>query len=133
MSMSDPVADMLTRIRNAIQARHPSVVVPRSSLKLQIVKILKEEGYVEGYIDELEPGKSGQIKVFLKYDPSKQGVIQGLKRVSSPSRRFYVGKDEIPRVRNGLGTAILTTPRGVLSDKAARTAGVGGEVICYVW
>ena len=109
MSMSDPIADLLTRIRNAIQARHASVVVPRSKLKLEVVKI------------------------FLKYDGGKQGVIQGLKRVSSPSRRFYVGKDEIPRVRNGLGLAILTTPQGVLSDRAARSAGVGGEVLCYVW
>jgi small subunit ribosomal protein S8 len=133
MSMSDPISDMLTRIRNGLRARHASVVVPRSNLKLQIVRILKDEGYVEGYLDLPEPGKSGAIKVFLKYDGSKQAVIQGLSRVSSPSRRFYVGKDEVPRVRNGLGTAILTTPRGVLTDKAARTVGVGGEVICYVW
>lgn len=133
MSMTDPIADMLTRIRNALQARHAAVVIPHSGLKLQIVKILKEEGYVEGYLDQPEPKKGGTIKVFLKYDGAKQAVIQGLTRVSSPSRRFYVGKDEIPRVRNGLGTAILTTPRGVLSDKAARSAGVGGEVLCYVW
>lgn len=133
MSMTDPIADMLTRIRNAIVARHESVVVPRSKLKLDIVKILKNEGFIEGYIDQPEAGKSGSIKLFLKYDPARQGVIQGLKRISSPSRRFYVGKDEIPRVRNGLGLAILTTPQGVLSDRAARTAGVGGEVLCYVW
>lgn len=133
MSMTDPIADLLTRIRNGQQARHASITVPRSNLKLQIVKILKEEGYVEGYLDRPDPPRSGTIKVFLKYDASKQGVIQGVTRVSSPSRRFYVGKEEIPRVRNGLGTAILTTPRGVLTDKAARSAGVGGEVICYVW
>jgi len=133
MSMSDPISDMLTRIRNGLQARHSAVVIPRSKLKLQIVRILKDEGYVEGYVDNPEPGKSGTIKVFMKYDGGKHAVIQGLSRVSSPSRRFYVGKDEVPRVRNGLGTAILTTPRGVLTDKAARTAGVGGEVICYVW
>jgi len=132
MSMTDPIADLLTRIRNAIQARHDSVVIPRSNLKLEVVKILKSEGYIEGYLDRPEGVKS-TIKVFLRYDASKQGVIQGLKRVSSPSRRFYVGKDEIPRVRNGLGLAILTTPQGVLSDRAARSAGVGGEVICYVW
>ena len=132
MSMTDPIADLLTRIRNAIQARHDSVTIPRSSLKLEVVKILKSEGFIEGYIDRPEAVR-GTIKIFLKYDGAKQGVIQGLKRVSTPSRRFYVGKDEIPRVRNGLGLAILTTPRGVLSDRAARTAGVGGEVICYVW
>lgn len=133
MSMTDPIADMLTRIRNAIQARHASVVVPRSRLKLEIVKILKDEGYVEGYIDQPDPQRSGTIKIFIKYDQGRQGIIQGLRRVSAPSRRHYVGKDEIPRVRNGLGTAILTTARGVMTDKAARTAGLGGEVICYVW
>jgi len=132
MSMTDPIADLLTRVRNAIQARHQSVVVPRSKLKLEVVKVLKLEGFVEGYIDCPLDAK-GTIKVFLKYDGGKQGVIQGLKRVSSPSRRFYVGKDEIPRVRNGLGLAILTTPQGILSDRAARAAGVGGEVLCYVW
>ena len=133
MSMTDPISDLLTRIRNGIQARHAAITVPRSGIKLEIVKLLKEEGFVEGYLDQPDPVKSGTIKVFLKYDQDRQGVIQGMKRVSLPSRRFYVGKDEIPRVRNGLGLAILTTPRGVLSDKAARTAGVGGEVICYVW
>ncbi len=132
MPTTDPIADLLTRIRNAIQARHSNVLVPRSKMKLEIVKILKNEGFLEGYIDQPEH-MPPQIKLFLKYDGDKSGVIQGLKRVSSPSRRFYVGKDEVPRVRNGLGLAILTTPRGVLSDKAARTAGVGGEVICYVW
>ncbi len=132
MSMSDPIADLLTRIRNAVQARHETVVIPRSKLKLELVKILKNEGFIEGYIDSVE-GVRGSIKLFLKYDSAKRGVIQGLTRVSSPGRRFYVGKDEIPRVANGLGLAILTTPQGVLSDRAARSAGVGGEVICYVW
>jgi small subunit ribosomal protein S8 len=132
MSMSDPIADLLTRIRNAVQARHETVVIPRSKLKLELVKILKSEGFIEGYIDSVE-GVRGSIKLFLKYDAAKRGVIQGLTRVSSPGRRFYVGKDEIPRVANGLGLAILTTPQGVLSDRAARSAGVGGEVICYVW
>jgi small subunit ribosomal protein S8 len=133
MSMTDPIADLLTRIRNGLQARHDAVVVPRSKLKLEITKILKNEGFIEGYLDLPSEGPAGAIKLFLKYDGSRQGVIQGLQRVSTPSRRFYVGKDEIPRVRNGLGLAILTTPQGVLSDRAARTAGVGGEVICYVW
>ena len=133
MSMTDPIADMLTRIRNGLQARHASVVLPRSRIKLDIVKLLKDEGFIEGYLDQPDPIKSGTIKVFLKYGQDRAGVIQGLKRVSLPSRRFYVGKDEVPRVRDGLGVAILTTPKGILSDKAARTAGVGGEVICYVW
>jgi small subunit ribosomal protein S8 len=132
MPVTDPIADLLTRIRNGIQAAHPHVLVPRSKLKLEIVKLLKNEGYVEGYIDQADHAPP-QIKVFLKYDAGKNGVIQGLQRVSTPSRRYYVGKDEVPRVRNGLGLAILTTPRGVLSDHAARNAGVGGEVICYVW
>jgi len=132
MSMSDPIADLLTRIRNGIHARHEAVSVPRSKLKLELVKILKSEGFIEGYIDNVD-GVRGSIKVFLKYDASRRGIIQGITRVSSPGRRTYVGKDEIPRVANGLGLAILTTPQGVLSDRAARSAGVGGEVLCYVW
>jgi small subunit ribosomal protein S8 len=132
MSMSDPIADLLTRIRNAIQARHDTVVIPRSKLKLELVKILKSEGFIEGYIDQTELERPS-IKLFLKYDASRRGVIQGLTRVSTPGRRLYVGKDEIPRVANGLGLAILTTPQGVLTDRAARSAGVGGEVLCYVW
>lgn len=130
--MTDPIADLLTRIRNAVQAGHGSLVVPRSKMKLAIVKILKEEGFVEGYV-EVENGPQGQIKVFPRYDESNKGVIRGLSRISKPSRRSYVGKNDIPRVRNGLGVAILTTPRGVLTDRQARQAGVGGEVLCYVW
>lgn len=132
MVTTDPIADLLTRIRNGLAARHKSVSVPRSKMKLEIVKILKSEGFIEGYIDQADAARPS-LKVFLKYVDGHSGVIQGLQRVSSPSRRTYVGKDELPRVRNGLGVAILTTPRGVLTDKAARTAGVGGEVICYVW
>ena len=130
--MTDPIADLLTRIRNAVQARHGSLLVPRSKLKLEVVKILKSEGFVEGYI-EIDDGPQGLIKVFPRYDASQKAVIRGLERVSRPSRRMYVGKDEIPRVRNGLGVAILTTPRGVLTDRQARQAGVGGEILCYVW
>jgi small subunit ribosomal protein S8 len=130
--MTDPIADLLTRIRNAVQAGHGSLVVPRSKMKLAIVKILKEEGFVEGYVDD-ESGPQGEIKVFPRYDAANQGVIRGLTRVSKPSRRSYVGKNDVPRVRNGLGVAILTTPRGVLTDRQARKAGVGGEVLCYVW
>ena len=130
--MTDPIADLLTRIRNAVQARHSIVIVPRSNIKLEIVKILKNEGFIEGYI-ELQGDDYGKIKVFPKYDASNKGVIRGLRRVSRPSRRVYVGKEEIPWVRDGLGVAILTTPRGVLTDRQARSAGVGGEVLCHVW
>lgn len=130
--MTDPIADLLTRIRNAVQARHNSVIVPRSNIKLEIVKILKSEGFLEGYID-LQDDDFGKIKIFPRYDASSRGVIRGLRRVSRPSRRVYVGKEEVPWVRDGLGVAILTTPRGVLTDKQARQEGVGGEVLCYVW
>jgi len=132
MSMTDPIADMLTRIRNAQQAGHPTTWLPRSKLKLEIARVLKQEGFVEGFVDETT-GPQGRIKVFLKYDASERGVIRGIRRVSRPSRRVYVGKNDIPRVRNGLGVAILTTPRGVLTDRDARSAGVGGEVMCHVW
>lgn len=132
MSMTDPIADALTRIRNAQQAGHESVSMPRSAIKLGIVKILKDEGFVEGYV-EGEKGPQGFIKVFLKYGPNNEGTIRGLTRISKPGRRFYVGRAEIPRVRNGLGIAILTTPRGLLTDTQARQAGVGGEVLCHVW
>jgi len=130
--MTDPIADLLTRIRNAIRAEHSSLLVPRSRLKLAIVRILKTEGFVEGYID-IDEGPQGQIKVFPRYDEENQAIIRGITRVSKPSRRKYVGKNDVPRVRNGLGVAILTTPRGVLTDRDARQAGVGGEVLCYVW
>jgi small subunit ribosomal protein S8 len=130
--MTDPIADLLTRIRNAIRAGHSSLVVPRSRLKLAIVRILKAEGFVEGYID-VEEGPQGEIKIFPRYDDENEAIIRGITRVSKPSRRLYVGKHDVPRVRNGLGVAILTTPRGVLTDRDARQAGVGGEVLCYVW
>jgi len=132
MSMTDPIADMLTRIRNAQQAGHASLTLPRSKVKIAITNILKSEGFVEGYVED-DRGPQGAIKIFLRYDGAANGVIRGLRRVSKPSRRVYVGKDDIPRVRNGLGVAILTTPRGVLTDAQARQAGVGGEVICHVW
>lgn len=130
--MTDPIADLLTRIRNSMQARHGNLVVPRSKIKLEIVKILKTEGFIEGYV-EVETGPQGAIKIFPKYDANYNGVIRGLKRISKPSRRVYVGRDDIPQVRNGLGVAILTTPGGVLTDRQARAKGVGGEVLCYVW
>lgn len=132
MSMTDPIADMLTRIRNAQRAGHAHLMIPRSNLKLELARILKQEGFLEGYIEDGE-GVRAQLKLFLRYDEAKQGVIRGIRRVSRPSCRVYVGKNEIPRVRNGLGVAILTTPRGVLTDRDARSAGVGGEVMCHVW
>jgi small subunit ribosomal protein S8 len=130
--MTDPIADLLTRIRNAQKAKHTSVQVPRSKVKLALVKLLKDEGFLEGYL-ELEDKKQGRIKVFLKYNNADQGVIRGLKRISRPGRRAYVGRDEVPRVRNGLGVAVLTTSKGLLTDRQARVAGVGGEVICHIW
>ena len=132
MGMTDPVADMLTRIRNAQLAGHQSVAIPRSNLKLGIVQVLKAEGFIDGFVED-QASAVGEIKVFLKYGDDSKGTIRGIDRVSRPGRRVYVGKDEIPRVRNGLGIAILTTPRGVLTDHQARTAGVGGELLCTVW
>mgnify|MGYP001246283243 FL=1 len=131
MSMTDPIADFLTRIRNATKAGHSSVKIPRSKIKSELAKVLKNEGFIEGWVDDNEG--FGSIKLFLRYDKKERGIIRGLQRVSKPSRRVYVAKDSVPRVRNGLGVAILTTPKGVLSDSQARKAGVGGEVICYVW
>jgi small subunit ribosomal protein S8 len=132
MSMTDPIADMLTRIRNAQLAGHAQLIFPRSKLKVEIAKILSNEGFIEGFVEDAS-GPQGAIKVFLKYDAGQRGTIRGIRRVSRPSRRVYVGKDSVPRVRNGLGIAILTTPRGVLTDAQARRAGVGGEIICHVW
>lgn len=131
--MTDPIADLLTRIRNAQAAGHTTVVVPRSKIKLAVVKILKEEGFVEGYVDDESKNYQGIIKVFLRYGEGQVGTIRGLQRISKPGRRMYVGKDDVPRVRNGLGIAILTTPRGVITDAEARRAGVGGEILCHVW
>lgn len=132
MGMTDPVADMLTRIRNGQMAGHKHVSIPRSNLKSAIVRILESEGFIKGFVEV--PGRvNGRITVELKYDEDDKGIIRGIDRVSKPGRRVYVGKDEIPRVRNGLGIAILTTPRGVITDHQARAAGVGGEILCKVW
>ena len=130
--MTDPIADMLTRIKNAVRARHSSVMVPKSRVKMGIVHLLKEEGFVEGYID-IDEGPQGSIKIFPRYNEENNAIIRGIVRVSKPSRRLYVGRDDVPRVRNGLGVAILTTSRGLMTDRQARRAGVGGEVICHVW
>ncbi len=131
MSMQDPVADLLTRVRNALMARHDEVVIPSSRLKASVARVLKEEGYVADF--SVQPDdKQGLLTIKLRYVAGKP-VIEGLQRVSKPSRRVYVGHDKIPQVRSGLGVNILSTPKGVLSDKAARRAKVGGEILCAVW
>lgn len=132
MSMSDPISDLLTRIRNGGQAGHQQVLVPHSRIKESIVSLLQEEGFVDGF-DVRPDGPRTWMEVKLRYGRDSKAVIRGLQRVSKPSRRIYVRRDEVPYVRNGLGLAILTTPRGIISDRDARRLGVGGEVLCYVW
>ncbi len=131
MIMTDPIADMLTRIRNAIQARHAEVEVPANRQKLEIARILKEEGYITDYTVEGELKKN--IRITLKYGKNKQKVITGIKRISKPGLRVYADVASVPRVLNGLGIAILSTSQGYMTDKKAREAGIGGEVIAYVW
>jgi small subunit ribosomal protein S8 len=132
MSITDPIAHMLTKIRNAIMAKKNEVEIPSSKVKARIAAILREEGYIQNF--ELVPdNKQGILKLSLKYDDHAGSVIANLQRVSKPSRRVYVAKDEVPSVLNGMGIAILSTSKGVMTDRAARQAGVGGEVICYVW
>ena len=132
MTVTDPIADMLTRMRNAIMVRHDSVLVPASKMKLAISKILKEEGFVEDY--EVVRGKPHRvIKVRLKYKDRNQPILSGLERVSKPGLRVYVQKKEIPRVYGGLGIAILSTPKGVMTGQQAWRQGIGGELLCYVW
>jgi small subunit ribosomal protein S8 len=123
---------MLTRIRNASSAKHETVDIPASNMKKQIAQILVDEGYIKSY-NVVDDGKQGIIKVFLKYGPNKTKVIQGMKRVSKPGLRIYVGSDEIPKVMRGLGVAIVSTSKGVMTDKAARKENVGGEVLAFVW
>lgn len=132
MAMSDPIADMLTRIRNANIARHESVEIPASNIKRQIADILKEEGFVRD-VEYIDDNKQGIIRVFLKYGQDNKRVITGLKRISKPGLRVYVKHHEIPRVLGGLGIAILSTSQGVMSDKQARSSKVGGEVLAFVW
>ncbi|MBI5344426.1 MAG: 30S ribosomal protein S8 [Deltaproteobacteria bacterium] len=132
MSMTDPVADMLTRIRNGIQAHHKEVLLPSSALKMEIARILKEEGYIKD-ISTVKDDKKSSIKILLKYTPSKKSAITDIKRISRPGLRKYVGTGEIPRVLNGLGVAIVSTSKGLMTDKAAREAGVGGEILCTVY
>ena len=130
--MTDPIADMLSRIRNANNARHKSVDIPCSNIKKEIAKILLDEGYIKGY-DVVEDDKQGIIKIDLKYSGDGEKVISGLKRISKPGLRVYVKCDDVPKVLGGLGIAIISTSKGIITDKKARQDKVGGEVICYVW
>ncbi len=132
MQITDPIADLLTRIRNANSARHETVEVPASNMKKSIVQILFEEGYIKKY-EVIEDGRQGVIKIWLKYGEGKKQVIAGLKRVSKPGLRVYVSRDELPRVLKGLGIAIISTSKGVMTDKRARRENVGGEVLAFVW
>ena len=132
MITTDPIADMLTRIRNANSSKHESVDVPASNMKKQIAQILVDEGYIKSF-NVIDDGKQGVLKVFLKYGPNKSKVLQGIKRVSKPGLRIYVSKEELPQVMRGLGVAIVSTSKGIMTDKAARKANVGGEVLAFVW
>ena len=132
MQMSDVIADMLTRIRNANSAKHETVDIPNSNVKRAIAQILTDEGYIKGF-EVIENGPQGIIRVTLKYGPNKQRIIQGIRRVSKPGLRIYASCDEIPQVMRGLGVAIVSTSKGIMTDKAARKANVGGEVLAFVW
>jgi small subunit ribosomal protein S8 len=132
MQVTDSIADMLTRIRNANAAKHDTVKIPASNMKKAIAQILLEEGYIKSFRVH-EDDKQGEIEVVLKYGPNKAKVITGLRRVSKPGLRIYSSCEELPRVMKGLGVAILSTPKGVMTDKAARKANVGGEVLAYIW
>ena len=132
MHITDPIADMLTRIRNANNAKHDTVDVPASNMKKAIAQILLDEGYIKAF-QLVEDGAQGVIRITLKYNAGKEKVLSGLRRVSKPGLRVYAGADELPRVLRGLGTAIVSTSKGVMTDKAARAAHVGGEVLAFVW
>lgn len=132
MTMTDPIADMLTRIRNASSARKAYVDIPKSKLKLQITRVLKSEGFIDDFkIGDV--GVQGFLRLFLKYSGDREGVIRGIKRASRPGRRMYVGTDEIPRILGGMGIAIVSTSKGVMTDKQSRTERLGGELLCYIW
>jgi small subunit ribosomal protein S8 len=132
MAVTDPIADMLTRVRNANKAHHEQVDVPASRIKEQLAKVLKKEGFIKDY-QVINTGVQGVIRMFLKYGPEREKVITGIKRISKPGLRVYVGKHEVPRIFGGLGTVILTTPKGVMTGKQAKKKGVGGEVLAYIW
>ena len=133
MSMTDPIADMLTRIRNGLSAEHDTVAIPSSKMKVEIARILKQEGYINGYSVEGETAKDKMITIELKYGPEKQKVITGLKRISKPGLRVFAKGNDVPRVLNGLGIAIISTSKGLMTDRDARKQNLGGEVVAYVW
>ncbi|MCX6389723.1 MAG: 30S ribosomal protein S8 [Solirubrobacterales bacterium] len=135
MSMTDPIADLLTRVRNAARAQHQDVLVPNSQFKTEVARILSEQGYIESYTTEAAPdGEPGErLRIVLRYTDQREPVITGIRRVSRPGRRSYVDSDHIPKVEGGLGTAIISTSRGVMTGHDARRAGVGGEVVAHVW
>lgn len=133
MITTDPIADMLTRIRNASSSKHKNVDVPSSNVKLAIAKILFEEGYIKSFEEIKEENNQGIIRITLKYTEKGKKVIDGLKRISKPGLRVYASKDELPQVLNGLGIALISTSKGIMTDKAARAAGLGGEVLAYIW
>ncbi|PMP66667.1 MAG: 30S ribosomal protein S8 [Thermodesulfobacterium geofontis] len=130
--MTDPIADMLIRIKNALMARHKSVIVPASKIKLEIVRILKEEGYIEDY-KYIKEEPQPKIEIILKYDENKRPVIAGVKRISKPGRRIYKGYRDLPKVLDGFGIAIISTSQGIMTDHEARKRKIGGEVICEIW
>jgi small subunit ribosomal protein S8 len=130
--MTDPIADMLTRIRNSVLSKAEKVDIPASRLKVEIAKIMKEEGFIKSY-KIIKDKKQGILRVTLKYTQDNRPIVEGLKRISKPGRRVYVGKDEVPSVVGGMGIAVMTTPKGILTDKVCRREGVGGEVLCYIW
>ena len=132
MTMTDPIADMLTRIRNAANAKHESVEIPASNIKKALSSILLDEGYIKAF-DTIEDGKQGLIRIQLKYGKDNEKVISGLRRISKPGLKVYCKAEEVPKVLGGLGIAVISTSKGILTDKKAREAGVGGEVLCYVW
>ena len=132
MSMNDPIADMLTRVRNANTAGKQTVAMPSSKKLVEIARIMQEEGYISGY-EVVEAAPRNILEITLKYGEKKDRTIRGIKRISKPGLRIYAGKDELPRVLGGLGTAVISTSRGVMADRDARIAGVGGEVIAYIW
>lgn len=132
MSMTDPIADMLTRIRNANMAKLQKVDIPSSNLKVNIANVLRGEGFIKNY-KVIADDKQGVLRIYLKYIDEKEGVFSEIKRISKPGSRVYVKGDKVPKVKNGLGVAILSTSKGVVTDKAAREAGVGGEILCTVW
>lgn len=130
--MTDPIADMLTRVRNANKARHKTVEIPASNVKRSIAVIMKQEGFIKDY-EFIKDDKQGTLRIHLKYGPNQERIISGLKRISKPGLRVYVKKDELPKVLGGLGIAVISTSQGLMSDRQARETGTGGEVLCYIW